>query len=158
MGGFKIGGKIVMEKKLTEILPFEEWKSKLVIEPGYEAHNAQICYYNVDGRTMFTETTIFPHFGMVMASALCPEKYNANPKTHYSMTYVDQKGEYCYINDEETYEPTGNTVTENIDGLVNIDCYYYLAVLIFDDYEKACAFAYELYLRRRRFELEIDEE
>ncbi len=146
-----------MNTALTDILPFNEWKEKIVIEPSYQNHNAEVCFLNVEGRTMMVETTCFPHFGLVMAAAMCPDKYNADPKTNYSMTYVDEKGEYCIMNDEDTYAPTGRTVTEVIDGLTAVSCYYYTAIVNFSDYDKACLFAYELYLRRRRNGLEVDE-
>jgi hypothetical protein len=146
-----------MEKVLTEILPFEEWKSKLISEPAYSNRNHDVCYYNIDGRTMIVEDTFWPHFGLVMASAMCPDKYNADPKIHYSMTYVDPKGEYCMMNNEETYEPTGKTVTEEIEGLDKVLCYYYTAVVSFTDWDSACKFGYELYCRRRKFGLEVDE-
>lgn len=146
-----------MSKVLTEILPFEEWKGRLISVPSYDKHEYQVCFYNVDERTMMVETTWFPHFGLVMASALCPEKYKAKIETEYTMTYVDSKGEYCMMKDEETYEPTGKTVTEEIDGLDKVLCYYYTAVVSFTDWDKACKFAYELYCRRRRFGLEVDE-
>jgi hypothetical protein len=147
-----------MEKVLTEILPFEEWKEKLVSVCGHSTRNHDVCYYQIDGRTMIVEDTQWPHFGQVMASVLDPKNHSGEPKVSYSMTYVDSKGEYCMMNDEETYEPTGKTVTEEIDGLGYVGCYYYTAVVHFEDWDKACLFGYELYCRRRRFGLEIIEE
>jgi hypothetical protein len=146
-----------MDTVLKEILPFEEWKSKLISESAHSHGNHDVCYWNVEGRTMIVEDVFWPHFGLVMASAMCPEKYNADPKIHYTMTYVDSNGEYCLMHDEDTYKATGKTVTEEIEGLDKVLCYYYTAVVSFTDWDSACKFAYELYCRRRKFGLEVDE-
>lgn len=148
---------MIMSKVLTEILPFEEWKEKLISRGGHQGRNYDVCFYEVDGRTMIVETTCWPHFGQVMASVLDPKNHSAEPKVSYSMTYVDAKGEYCMMNDEETYKPTGRKVTEKIEGLVAVECYYYTAVVCFDDWDLACKFGYELYCRRRKFGLEVEE-
>lgn len=146
-----------MSKKITEILPYEEWVSKLLAEPAQCNHNHQICYWNVSGRFMFREDTFFPHFGKVFAAALDPLNHKAEVKSSYSMYYFDKTGNTLDLKDDETYEWNGNKVEETFEGLIEVDCNYYTAGLVFKDWDCACKCAYEMYVRRRRNGIEEEE-
>ena len=140
--------------KGKNVIPFEEWKSRLLCR-GYGENRSgtvQHAAWEIDGdreQYMFTETTIFPHFGQVMAQAIDPEHHNYPNKAYYSMGYVDPTGNCALAFDDEYSkelpEPTEVFPTFSfargypqweLNGSMN-------------DYDKACEVAYEMYRRRR---------
>lgn len=144
-----------MNIKNPEILPFEEWKSRLLCQGVHTNGEHSISFWNLDGdeeQYMFREDTIMPHFGKIMAAALDPTPEREKEATIHStfcMTYLDKKARVCLKRHPDTYKETGKVVKEKFDGLLYTECYYYSWVLVFDDYDKACMAAYEMYKRRR---------
>ena len=139
------------ENERLVILPFEEWKSRLLSRGLSEQGNLQICCWQLDGKEdqwMFNEYTTFPHFGQVMAAAIDPKNHKAKIKSTYLINYVDATGNAVFKFDPDTYKKTGRKPVETFKNAY-FDAVYYDYILWARDFDRACEIAYEMYRRRR---------
>ena len=137
--------------KNKEVLPFEEWKSRLLARGLQDSNNCQISAWELEGdpeQWMFNEYTHFPHFGQVMAEALDPAHHHYEITSNYMFGYVDPEGNPIFGVDPDTYKETGKKPKEKFEG-ASFDVLYYDWVIWMKDFDKACEVAYEMYRRRR---------
>ena len=142
-----------MSVKDKTVLPFEEWKSRL-LSRGLQCSQGgthQISAWELDGdeeQWMFNEYTSFPHFGQVMAAAMDPANHKAETCSNYMFGYYDPTGNPVFGTCPKTGRETGKKPKEKFPG-ATMEVLYYDFVIWISDFDKACALAWEMYRRRR---------
>jgi len=138
------------------MLTYDEFCEKLEYKGEYinRSGSTQISFGEIDGRCMFTLRTTFP-------------RWIGDVYEEWWMCYSNPRdGKANVEKDPDTYEETHplngtvyhfeKCVGEKIEGLVRTECPYYHTKLIFTDEASAMKCAYEMYRRRRQFNIEHD--
>jgi hypothetical protein len=154
------------------MLTYDEFVEKLTYEPceASGGYHTQVAYGMVDNRCMFVHRIRFPRFGEMVAHALTGGQVGRmDDKETWQMQYCNPVDGECNIEceidvgDAVRLNPLDGTVEdferkcgEKIEGLDGTVCHYYTTILHFVEEEPTIKCAYEMYRRRRQFNIEHD--